>query len=228
MLTAILLVGGKATRLRSITHDTIAKCMVDINGVPFLKYQLDYLSQWFVNKTDRVILATGFNGKSIIDWVLSSECDYPFEILFSEESRPLGTGGAIKLAMNYVPEYSPAVVFNGDVWNSIDLWQFLKPSTSFKMALAKVDECKGLGVVTFDGSKMLSWNEKTHEGPGFINRGIYYIPAGFTGFDRYSSAFSFENDWMPNHYRDVIPDWRVGDFIDIGTPENYELFCSTH
>lgn len=91
--TAIILCGGLAKRMRPITEE-IPKCLVQLNGRALLDYQMKYLRAGGIKK---IILACGYKWEKIKEI-------YGDQFIYSVESEPLGTGGAVKLALKYVDE----------------------------------------------------------------------------------------------------------------------------
>lgn len=225
MLDVILLVGGMATRLREVTEDKIPKCLVDINGKPFIDYQLSLLnSQLDIN---RVVLATGRLSHLVEQHINKISDQYPFEIVISEEDEPLGTGGAMKKALDKVV-LGRVLIMNGDVYNLIDYRDFTDTTFHRNMALARMHDVDRYGVVKvnkFDA--IVGWEPKQHIDWGLINRGVYLFQGQLDMFDSYPVKFSFENDWVPEEiYREPIVGREMnGFFIDIGVPEDYNAFC---
>src|SRR5919109_433502 len=114
-MKAILLAGGKGTRLRPLTIHT-PKPIVPIFERPFLHYQLDLLKK--VPEIDEVILSLNYQPRHIEEiFGDGSECG--IAIRYVVEPAPLGTGGAIRSAGDTLRE--SVVVFNGDVMTSVDL-----------------------------------------------------------------------------------------------------------
>src|SRR5690242_13018545 len=115
-MKAILLAGGKGTRLRPLTLHT-PKPIVPIFDRPFLRYQIDLLRQ--VPEIDEIILSLNYQPRRIEE-VFGDGSDLGIHLSYVVEPNPLGTGGAIKFAAgDYKGE--PLVVFNGDVFTSVDL-----------------------------------------------------------------------------------------------------------
>jgi len=105
-MKAILLAGGKGTRLRPLTVHT-PKPIVPIFNRPFLHYQLDLLRQ--VPEIDEVILSLNYQPRRIED-VFGDGSDLGLKIRYVVEPSPLGTGGAIRYAGESLTE--SVVVFN--------------------------------------------------------------------------------------------------------------------
>ena len=97
-MDAIVLAGGFGTRLQSVVKE-IAKPMALINDKPFLAYLIEYLKGFGINN---VILSVRYKKESIQNYFNASYHDVT--ICYSEEETPLGTGGAIKKALQQLQE----------------------------------------------------------------------------------------------------------------------------
>jgi len=115
-MKAILLAGGKGTRLRPLTLHT-PKPIVPVFGRAFLNYQIDLVRT--VPEIDEVILSLNYQPRRIQD-VFGDGRDAGIKISYVVEPSPLGTGGAIKYATGAYP--GTVVVFNGDVEISWPAW----------------------------------------------------------------------------------------------------------
>ena len=111
-MNAIILAGGQGSRME---HD-LPKHLIEVKGKAILAYQLDY----FLNSgvIDKVILALGNRANEYIDYINLYFKDKPIE--FSVEHEPLGTGGAIKLALKKSTS-DFVVISNGDDITDMDL-----------------------------------------------------------------------------------------------------------
>src|SRR3989442_10296619 len=114
-MKAILLAGGKGTRLRPLTIHT-PKPIVPIFNRPFLHYQLDLLKQ--VSEIDEVILSLNYQPRRIEE-IFGDGGDSGLGIKYVVEPAPLGTAGAVRYAGDQLPE--SVGVFNGDVLTEVDL-----------------------------------------------------------------------------------------------------------
>src|SRR5215471_11172514 len=93
MTLAVILAGGLGTRLRGTVPD-VPKPMAPIRGRPFLEYQLDY---WIGKGINRFVLSVGYRHEVIIDHFGASYRGA--ELSYAIEHTPLGTGGALLLAV---------------------------------------------------------------------------------------------------------------------------------
>lgn len=98
-LTGLILAGGLGTRMRPFTEHT-PKCLIPVEGRPFLDIQLELLAK---NNVGRVVLSTGYLGHKIEDW-LASHSTHGIEVEVCHEKEQLGTGGALIHALPLLPE----------------------------------------------------------------------------------------------------------------------------
>ena len=220
---AIILAGGLGTRLNNVVKD-LPKVMAPVNGRPFLEYLLDYLSDFVI---EHVVLSVGYMKEPIMDHFGSQYKDIKIDYAIEEE--PLGTGGAIKNAFNFI-EGNRAFVLNGDTMFRLDLIRHFDfhsiRKTDFSITLREVEDVSRYGSVELDEDrKIIAFREKGDKrGKGFINGGVYLIHRRF--FEKYAfpEKFSIEKDCLEalvdtgQFYGLVCRQY----FIDIGIPEDYE------
>src|SRR5437870_11389304 len=113
-MQALILAGGKGTRLRPLTVYT-PKPIVPICNRPFLLYQIDTLRRAGI--TDITISLSYQQNK--IEQLLGDGSDYGVALRYKVEPQPMGTAGAYKFAEELIRE--PTVVFNGDILTDLDL-----------------------------------------------------------------------------------------------------------
>jgi NDP-sugar pyrophosphorylase family protein len=225
-MKAILLAGGKGTRLRPLTVHT-PKPIVPIFSRPFLHYQLDLLKQ--VPEIDEVILSLNYQPRRIEE-VFGDGSDAGIKIRYVVEPFPLGTAGAVKYAGDKLTE--SVVVFNGDVLTQLDLASVIQlhreRGARATIVLTPVENPSAYGLVeTDDRGNILRFLEKpkpeeitTHN----INAGIYVLEP--ETFDRIPSdvAWSIERSYFPSlveRGETFVAYIYNGYWIDIGTPEKY-------
>lgn len=219
---AIILAGGRGTRLRSVVAD-IPKPMADVNGRPFLAYLLDDLAAQGVR---RCVLAVGYKQEVIVRHF--GRRYGALELCYSVEDEPLGTGGAIALASKHA-DGRDLLVVNGDTFFSIDLKAFHAFFSSRRaalgMALKRMQSFDRYGTVKLarDG-RIAGFEEKRSCAEGLINGGVYLLDAAL--LQRYSgpSSYSFEREILERMYKQEAFYGAEFDayFVDIGVPEDYE------
>src|SRR5687768_5619957 len=116
-LTAVILAGGLGTRLRSVISDR-PKVLARVLDRPFLTYLLDQLAAAGLNY---VILCTGYLGEQVKAEFGTSYSS--LRLAYSQEMVPLGTAGALQLALSLIPSET-VLVLNGDSFCEVDLQRF--------------------------------------------------------------------------------------------------------
>lgn len=221
MYEAIILAGGFGTRLREAVPD-LPKPMAPVAGKPFLAWQLDYLIQ---NRVERFILSVGYKAQTIRDYFGAKYQGKP--IIYVEEPEPLGTGGAIKLALQQA-ESDRLFVLNGDSLCHFDPTHLRMLNrdnpNGVGIVVKHVEDAGRYGSITFNEQSKLVTNfgEKSSSAPGFINAGIYDIPA--TLFDNINAQppFAFETTVIQRLVASNLYASQSGEFfIDIGIPEDF-------
>ncbi|MEY8215763.1 MAG: sugar phosphate nucleotidyltransferase [Colwellia sp.] len=221
MLEAIILVGGKGTRLKSISGDT-PKPLVEIGGKPFLYWILESLQE---QGFSRVVLATGYRSDFLKNKILT-DCPVNIELIFSEEKAPLGTGGAIKSAFKFVSS-NRVLVMNGDSYCDINFRTALESGQKIDkfitMIGVHVDNVERYGAIEVDGQgNLLRMTEKGSRGPGYINSGIYVVDKLVIEAVP-NESFSFEGEVLSNSLSDISCYMTEDYFVDIGVPVDYKL-----
>ena len=225
-MKAILLAGGKGTRLRPLTLHT-PKPIVPIFNRPFLHYQIDLLKQ--VPEIDEVILSLNYQPRRIEE-IFGDGADVGIKIRYVVEPAPLGTGGAVKYAGDKLTE--SVVVFNGDVLTQIDLAAVLRLHRERKakatIVLTPVENPSAYGLVETDPQgNILRFLEKPKPEEittNRINAGIYVLEPDT--FDRIPSevSWSIERSYFPSlveRGETFVAYNYDGYWIDIGTHEKY-------
>lgn len=217
---AIVLAGGFGTRLRAIVGD-VPKPLAPVAGRPFLAWLLDRMA---ANGIRRCILATGYMADRI-ETSIGGRWQ-GMEVAYSREDKPLGTGGAIKLAAQRLLGHG-AHVMNGDTWLEYAPSALedaaSKSSASLSIALARVEDVSRYGAVDVLGGLALAFQEKGPSGSGWINAGCYFLGEAALDALPAASSFSFERDVLQPRAAagDVAAFQKTSGFIDIGVPEDY-------
>src|SRR6478752_10664103 len=183
---AVVLVGGKGTRLRPLTLSA-PKPMLPTAGVPFLEHQLSRIRAAGI---EHIVLGTSYKAETFTEY-FGDGSDFGLSIEYLVEDEPLGTGGAIR---NVAPALraDTVMVFNGDVLSGVDLADVLDTHTGnnadVTLHLVKVPDPRAFGSVPTDAQgRVQAFLEKTDNPPtDQINAGCYVfrrevleaIPAG--------------------------------------------------
>lgn len=219
-LTAVILAGGMGTRIRHAGFQG-QKVLASIQAKPFLAYLLEWLSDFGVR---RAVLCTGYQGEEV-ERVLGEQHN-SVRLTYSQEPVPLGTGGALRLALPLC-QSDPLLVMNGDSFFDIDLGTFFawhchqKAPGSLALAYESNTSRYGQVIVAADG-KIYRFAEKGEGlGPGWINAGIYLLSQSLVYTIPPKRPISLEREMFASWITDGLRGYRTsGRFIDIGTPES--------
>lgn len=218
-MEAIVLAGGFGTRLSHVVSD-VPKPMAPINYKPFLQYLLDY---GISNGINRFILAVGYKSHIIKSYF--NDNYKGAEILYSDEDKPLFTGGAIKKAMSLCND-PYFIILNGDTYFDVDLKDMfnyhINNNNHITIATKAMKNFDRYGTVLCDNNRIIEFKEKTPTEQGDINGGVYICNKSvLSDFDE--EKFSFEQQILEKKLKELrisaFP--SEGYFIDIGVPEDY-------
>lgn len=222
-ITVVILAGGLGTRLQSVVSDK-PKVLAEVLGRPFLAYLLDQIS---LAGGRKVVICTGYMGGQVrerLGDISSSLC-----LLYSREEEPLGTGGALRLALPCLCS-DTILVMNGDSYMDTDLcayvdW-FFRQSREAALLLTKVLDTARYGKVTVgQDENITAFDEKGRSsGAGWINAGMYLMKKSLIASIPVGRAYSLEREFFPTLAGRRLFGFRAeGRFIDIGTPKSYAM-----
>ncbi len=220
-MEAIVLAGGFGSRLRSEVSD-IPKPMAPINQKPFLQYLLEYLLKQGIT---RVILSTGYKHEYIENYFQQAYKD--IELIYSVETEPLGTGGAIKKALELTKD-NFVYILNGDTLFKVDLKQLKQKHVDSKsiltLAIKPLENFNRYGIVATNDSSIIGFSEKQECSYGNINGGVYIANTSLFDSITVPAKFSFEEDFMEKYVNQLSFSYYLSNayFIDIGIPEDYK------
>ncbi len=106
-VTAAVLAGGLGTRLRGVLADC-PKVLAPVKGKPFLAYLLEHLAGQGLRD---VVLCVGYGSEQVE--AVFGRSYAGLRLAYSCEPAPLGTAGAVRLALPML-ESDPVLVMNGD------------------------------------------------------------------------------------------------------------------
>lgn len=215
----IVLAGGLGTRLRSVVAD-VPKPMAPVAGRPFLELLLKSLAG---KGARRAILSVGHLSQSIVEHFGDQFAG--LRIAYAVEQSPLGTGGALRAALELV-EGDHALIVNGDTFLDLELDEISTLWSSQRrpiLVARSLPDASRYGRLTVDGDRVEAFTEKGVAGPGLVNAGAYLFPCDIARFFPPVERFSLETDVLVPRLREI--DLRCfvssGYFIDIGVPEDF-------
>jgi NDP-sugar pyrophosphorylase family protein len=228
-MQALILAGGKGTRLRPLTVYT-PKPIVPFLNRPFLLYQIEILRRAGI---ENITLSLSYQPDKI-EHILGDGSDYGVNLRFITEPHPMGTGGAYKFAADDIRETT--VVFNGDILTDLNIAKVVEfhklKHAAATIVLAPVEDPSAYGLVeTAAEGKVLRFREKpkTEElaelTTNTINAGIYIlepevldlIPAG----ENHSFEYNVFPDLLEKNKAFYAYTLRENYWRDIGNPQSY-------
>jgi mannose-1-phosphate guanylyltransferase len=230
-LEAVLLVGGKGTRLRPLTV-SVPKPLLPAAGVPFLVHQLAWAAAAHVT---RVVLATAYRAETFAE-ALGDGSAFGIELDYVHEPEPLGTGGAIRNAAASLRSGSddPVVVLNGDVLSGHDLQSQLdlhaKTGAAVTLHLVEMSDPARYGCVPTDADgRVTAFLEKTARPVSDqVNAGCYVFSRRYIDRIPADQVVSVERDTFPSLIAagELIVGYKESAyFLDVGTPESFVRGC---
>jgi NDP-sugar pyrophosphorylase family protein len=219
---AIILAGGKGTRMRPLTYE-MPKPMIPLKGKPLIQHIIELCRKYEIRE---IILSIGYMGDKIRDH-FGDGSHLGVDIKYVEEHEEMGTAGPLLLAKEHLK--SPFLMFNGDVLSDIDLADLISFHTEQNglatIALTQVEDTSSFGVARLKGHKIVGFIEKPKSGEEsrLINAGVYVLEPEVLGYIPKGKAM-LERDVFPK----LSDEGKLygypfdGQWFDTGTPEAYE------
>lgn len=225
-MIALILIGGLGTRLRPFTCD-IPKPLLPVVNRPFLEYQFSILKKHGIRD---VVLCTSYKPE-VFRKALGDGRALGLRLRYCHETRPMGTGGALKNAQHLLAGET-VLALNGDVLNALDVTAFLKQhrknQADLSIALTRVKDPTLYGVVETAPSGRIrkfvekpSWDELESN---TINAGAYLFEPSVLSRVPPGVNYSLERSLFPQLLAErarLFGYVSGGYWIDIGTVEKY-------
>lgn len=224
-MRAVVLIGGKGTRLRPITH-TVPKALVPLRNRPYVRYLVDSMREAGI---EGAVLSMGYLPDPIRRYFDGEDLG-GFSLDYAVEDHPLGTAGGIKNAEGRLGD-GPFVVTNGDVLTGLNFAELVEAHrASGAMAtitLTAVEDPTAYGLVEVDHEMRV---KRFVEKPGIdevhtslVNAGVYVFEREVLNMIPAGREVSVEREVFPalqgmGKLAAYVSSsyWR-----DIGTPQSY-------
>lgn len=228
-MKALILAGGKGTRLRPLTVYT-PKPIVPVVNRPFLLYQIEILRRAGI---EDITLSLNYQPDKI-ERLLGHGAEYGVNLSYVTEPQPMGTAGAYRYAAKGIDETT--VVLNGDILTNLIIAKVIKQhretGADATICLTPVEDPSAYGLVeTDEENRVLRFLEKPKPDElgslttNNINAGIYVLEPGVLETIPEGENYSFEYNVFPDllarkkEFRAYVMDKAY--WCDIGTPEKY-------
>ncbi|MBW5425984.1 NTP transferase domain-containing protein [Streptomyces sp. BG9H] len=230
MTEAILLVGGKGTRLRPLTVHT-PKPMVPAAGVPFLTHQL---ARARAAGVEHIVLATSYLAE-VFEPRFGDGSALGLHIEYVTETEPLGTGGAIRNVASHLrsgPD-EPVLIFNGDILTGLDIRALVDThrtsGADVSLHLTRVEDPRAYGLVPTDATgRVTAFLEKPQTPEEIltdqINAGAYVFRRSVIDTIPEGRPVSVERETFPDllshgaHLQGMVDSTY---WLDLGTPQAF-------
>ncbi|WP_407552576.1 NDP-sugar synthase [Streptomyces sp. Pv4-95] len=230
MTEAILLVGGKGTRLRPLTVHT-PKPMVPAAGVPFLTHQL---ARARAAGVEHIVLATSYLAE-VFEPYFGDGSSLGLHLEYVTEEEPLGTGGAIRNVASRLHSApgDPVLIFNGDILTGLDIEALVDThrttGADVSLHLTRVEDPRAFGLVpTDDTGRVTAFLEKPQTPEEIvtdqINAGAYVFNRSVIDSIPADRPVSVERETFPGLLADGAHLQGMVDstyWLDLGTPQAF-------
>lgn len=202
---AVIMAGGKGSRLRSITNDEIPKPMVPVDGKPLLEYQVEKLKAYGIKK---IVMIVGHLGEKIVDHFKDGK-DFGVEIDYIFEKEPLGTAGAFYYLKDKIDAKDFMLVF-GDVFFDMDFdrmedFHFKNSALTTLLAHPNGHPYDSDLIRTDDTGRVIGFDSKHNVRDywydNMVNAGMYIINRKLLDLVKEPVKTDFEKDILANQVK---------------------------
>ena len=202
---AVIMAGGKGSRLLSITNDEIPKPMVPVDGKPLLEYQVEKLKTYGIKK---IVMIVGHLGEKIVDHFKDGK-DFGVEIDYIFEKEPLGTAGAFYYLKDKIDAKDFMLVF-GDVFFDMDFdrmedFHFKNSALTTLLAHPNGHPYDSDLIQTDDTGRVIGFDSKHNVRDywydNMVNAGMYIINKKLLDLVKEPVKTDFEKDILANQVK---------------------------
>ena len=202
---AVIMAGGKGSRLLSITNDEIPKPMVPVDGKPLLEYQVEKLKTYGIKK---IVMIVGHLGEKIVDHFKGGK-NFGVEIDYIFEKEPLGTAGAFYYLKDKIDAKDFMLVF-GDVFFDIDFdrmedFHFKNSALTTLLAHPNGHPYDSDLIQTDDTGRVIGFDSKHNVRDywydNMVNAGMYIINKRLLDLVKEPVKTDFEKDILANQVK---------------------------
>ena len=219
-LDAVIMAGGKGTRLRPLTLNT-PKPLLKVGGKPIIEYNVDRLSDYGVFN---ITISIKYLGQQLIDYFKDGS-QKNINISYVEEDEPLGTIGSVALIEKFDNPY--VLVMNSDLLTNIDyelLFKTLVEKDADMIVATTPYEVKiPYGVIETDGDQIKTLKEKPTY-TYYSNAGIYIFKREYVDLIPKNKHFNATDllETLIEMGKKVLHYPIIGYWLDIGKPHDFE------
>ena len=228
-MRAVIMAGGKGTRLLSLTNDEIPKPMAVVSGKPILHWQIEKLKE---NGIDEIVLVTGHLKEKIIDYFKDGS-GFSVKIDYINEEQPLGSAGSLSMLKPHLDDEDFLLLF-GDVLFDIDIGRmidFHRDRNAFITLFAhpNAHPYDSDLIITDENDRVLRFDSKhnvrNYWYENLVNAGFYIMNRNVCDYVPFDTKTDLEKDLIPSVISDNkdVYAYRSSEYIkDVGTVERIQ------
>ena len=219
-LDAVIMAGGKGSRLKPLT-DTTPKPLLPIAGKPIVQYNLERLKLYGVKN---VTISIKYLGEQIVNYFKAGE-ELGLNINYVTEDQPLGTIGAVSKVSKINNEY--LLVMNSDLLTNIDYEEMFKHlidnEGDMVVACTPYEVKVPYGVLETQNNEIKNLKEKPTY-TYYSNAGIYIFKSALVKHIPSKKKFNATDlmELLISKKKKVLHFPILGYWLDIGKPRDYQ------
>lgn len=216
---AVILAGGKGTRLRPYTV-VLPKPLMPIGDYPILEVIVRQLAR---QGFDHITMAVNHQA-NLIKAFFGDGAKWNLLIDYSLESQPLGTMGPLRLISDLPRHF---LVMNGDILTDLDFGAFyeqhVRDDRLFSISAHRREHIIDYGVLEMDDRGILSGFREKPKTNYEVSMGIYMVSSEVLPFIPVDAPYGFDNLMLcllAGKYQVAVKSYD-GYWMDIGRPDDY-------
>lgn len=227
-MKAVIQAGGKGTRLKGITGDSIPKSLAQINGKAILEFQILQLKEYGIND---IYIIVNHLGQKIVNYLGNGE-KYGVYIHYIFEDSPLGSAGALYFMKDHVKDEDFILIF-GDIifdidWNRMITFHAEKHSLATLFVHPNSHPGDSDLIITDEDQKVISIDSKNNKRNYWysnkVNAGLYILSGNILNGMECEQKLDLEQDLLLkliDNHENVYAYSSTEYAKDIGTVERF-------
>ncbi len=217
---AVLMAGGRGERLLPLTKST-PKPLLMVGEKPIIEYNIDQLSLFGI---DNFWISINYLGDQIVKY-FGSGIEKNIKITYVDETRPLGTIGAVSQIRNFQHDY--VLITNSDLLTNLDyetfFLEFLAHDADLAIVTIPYQVTIPYAVFETENTKVINFKEKPTY-TYYSNGGIYLIKREFLGWIPQDEHFNTTDlmELLIKKGKHVFSYPLTGYWLDIGNHQDFE------
>ncbi|MCR4263139.1 MAG: sugar phosphate nucleotidyltransferase [Candidatus Roizmanbacteria bacterium] len=219
---AIILAGGQGVQMRPLTYE-VPKPLIPVGGKPLIEHTIEMLREAGIRD---IILAICHLGTKIKEEIGNGK-KYGVSVTYSEETKALGSAGAVRNAASFLHQ-KPFIVVNGDILTKINLSEVIlfhqEDKYDATMVLSTAPNTSGYGVALLRGERIVKFlKQDKMQTTQLINAGIYIMNPSIISMIKGNGDASLEDLFVELAEKGKLAGFTFDNpWFEVSTPENYE------